>query len=598
MMKLKYLCVVTLSLVCLYQNASAELAAMGPVDTTNGFPSWYMDDNGVALELCLTSGICAFDPIVGGNFFSQQIGFGEKAFYWSANASLTGPGGTGTLDMALVASFSGNTNQPIPLNGEQITFFQIVVGPISGLTAGSLYTVTHPLGVIENLVADDSGTIPQQRQDIGCAIASATVPCNFSAVLGSPAGPFLTWDTGAPVGFIGDISTAHTITGSPFNNNVFRIDGPNAGGSGVNTKETNLFNIQGKLFTGRVPTPLIVNQSTYTRPLPSAVDVFATSAPSASLKVSGPGITDTTMVGDGGGNFFVHIPLPGSPPNSITVTADNPPNTTATVNSEVVDGVKITLAEYNSSLFTLTIEASSSDKVVPPILTAIGFGNLTLGKRVVTGLLVPPKEVTVVSSGGGSDTTHVSVTANIKPIAQNDSALTKKNVAVVIDVLANDTAVSGTLDPATVSIVTVAGHGTTSVDPVTGKVTYTPNLNYIGKDSFTYTVKDSFAQISNIAIVNVNVSADEVLTVTKAVFTKNFKWWQISGKSTVKSGNKITLYLGPDTTGPVIGTTTVNAFLGSWSFSKFFSSVDPGTATSITAVSTLGTMVTFPLTIK
>lgn len=605
--KFKYLSMVGLLIFGICHNASAELAAVGPVNATNGFPFWHMDGNGLTLELCLTPGNCVFDLPIVGNSFSQQIGFGEKAFYWSADADLTGAtGATGSLRMALVASFSGSTTVRIPADGEQITFFQIVVGPIAGLTASNVYRVTHPFGVIENLVADGSGTIPQQRQDIGCAIASPAVPCNFSAVLGSGIGPFLKWDPSilptAPSGFIGDPTVTHKVIGSPLGNNFFSIEGPNAGGSGINVKATELFNVQGNLFTftGTEPTPLIVDRSTYTRPLPSAVNVLATSAPSATLQVSGTGIATTPMVGDGKGKFFAHIPLAGIPPNFVTVTASNPPNTTTAIESEVVDVVTISLAEYNSSISTLTIEASSSDGVVPPTLTAIGFGNLTLGKLVVPGLTVPPTGVTVASSAGGSDRAQVIVTANIKPIARNDTALTKKNTAVVIDVLANDTAISGTLDPTTVIVATPPTHGTTSVNPATGAVTYTPALDFVGKDSFTYTVDaviDSISLTSNVATVNITVVADEVLTVIKAVFTRNLRWWQISGKTTVKAGNKITLYLGPDATGPVIGTAAVNLF-GSWSFSKAFSPVDPGAATSITAKSTLGTVVTFPLTIK
>jgi len=128
--------------------------------------------------------------------------------------------------MALVASFSGSTTGVVPANGEQIVFFQVVVGPLTGLTAGGVYTVTHPYGVLTNLVANSSGTIPVQRQDIGCAAA----PCDFTEVLGSAIGPFLQWDTGAPAGFVGNPATAHTVVGSPFGTNVFHVEGLNAGG--------------------------------------------------------------------------------------------------------------------------------------------------------------------------------------------------------------------------------------------------------------------------------------------------------------------------------------------------------------------------------
>jgi hypothetical protein len=140
--------------------------------------------------------------------------------------------------MGLLASFSGipggSNTGGIPADGEQITFSQIVVGPIIGLTPGGVYKVIHPYGVIENLVANAVGAIPVQRQDLGCAIAiPPDNPCPFTAALGSPIGPFLRWDPAvtplAPVGFIGDPTVPHTVIGSPFGTNFFRIEGPNAG---------------------------------------------------------------------------------------------------------------------------------------------------------------------------------------------------------------------------------------------------------------------------------------------------------------------------------------------------------------------------------
>jgi hypothetical protein len=176
--KLKYLSVVAGLVFCLCESASAELTAVGPVNTTNGFPSWYVDQDGLSLQLCLNPTFCRFDAPIAGNALSQLIGFGENAFYWSADAALSGSGATGNLHLALVASFSGNTTGATPANGEQITFFQIVVGPLTGLKAGGVYTVTHPYGVLDNLVADSSGTISVQRQDIGCAAATGTA-CGF-----------------------------------------------------------------------------------------------------------------------------------------------------------------------------------------------------------------------------------------------------------------------------------------------------------------------------------------------------------------------------------------------------------------------------------
>jgi len=592
------------------QSTSAELAVVGPVNSVNGFPSYYMDENGLALQLCLTSPTCNFDPSTGIPF-STTIGFGQKAYYWSADGviSSVGSGGIGSapLHMALTASFSGSTTSVTPVNGNQIAFVRISVGPITGLSANQVYKVTHPYGVLTNLRTDSSGTIPIQIQDIGCALA----PCGgFSAALGAGIGPFLIWNpiSDAPSGYIGDIRTPHAVSGSPFGTNYFRIDGPDVGGSGVNHIQTNNFEVQGKRFVSSVamPTPLVVNEATYTQPVPSAINVFATSVPGAVVQVNATASSPfTQMIGNGAGGFFASIPLIGPVPSSLTVTATNSPNTPVTITSAVVDVVIITLAEYNKDLKTLTIEASSSDSVAPPTLTANSFGPLAAGKLVVSGITVPPEEVTVVSSAGGSDTAQVTITALTKPVAKNDVALTLMNTSVPIDVLANDFGRSGPLDPSTVTIVTPPSQGITSVNLTTGVVTYNPNTGFVGKDKFTYTVGDIYYsmgflnQISNVATVNINVVASETLTITKAIYIQKYKWWQISGKSTVKApGDTITLHVG-DASGPVIGTPTVNALYGSWGFSKLFSTVAPGTPpVSITAVSTLRTSVTVPLTIK
>jgi hypothetical protein len=599
--KFRSLFVITLLVFSLCQNAFAELAAVGPIDSTNGFPSWYMDENGLALGPCLTTANCTPDAPVLGNIFSLQIGFGEKAFYWSATAQLTGTGGQGNLEMALVASFGGSTTVPIPATGEQITFVRVVVGPLTGLTAGSVYTIIYPFGVLENLVADASGTIPVQRLDIGCA----TAPCDFTAVLGTGIGPFLRWDPGIapapPAGFIGSPTVTHRVIGSPFGTNIFRIEGPNAGGSGVHFKQTDLFRVQGNIFTGTASTPLIINRATYTRSVAGFVDVVATSAPTATLRVSGgPNLpaVPVTMVGDGDGKFFAHIPMANATtlPTFVTVTASNPPNTLTTVRSALVDVVTITNANFNVGTSTLTIEAFSSDQTAPPILTAIGFGNLIAGKIVVSGLAVPPTHVTVESSAGGTDTAQVVVFAG--PQALDDIGLTTASNPVVIDVLSNDRGITSPINPTTVAIIVGPANGSTLVDPATGAVTYSPNLGFVGDDSFTYTVQDNLGFVSNIATVDVRVIGAEVITVTKALFRSRFRWWSISGTTSVPGpGNTMTLYIGPDTTGPVIGTASVGTN-GVWNFSKLRSSVLPGTATTISVRSSLGTEVlAFPLTI-
>jgi len=113
--------------------------------------------------------------------------------------------------------------------------------------------------------------------------------------------------------------------------------------------------------------------------------------------------------------------------------------------------------------------------------------------------------------------TTAAVSVIARPLAKNDTALTLRTTNAIIDVIANDIAYPvgiGILDPATVTVVTAPTKGTiTSVDPATGKVTYTPTPASFTKpvetDTFRYTVQDSYGQESNLATVTITVAASE-----------------------------------------------------------------------------------------
>ncbi len=92
---------------------------------------------------------------------------------------------------------------------------------------------------------------------------------------------------------------------------------------------------------------------------------------------------------------------------------------------------------------------------------------------------------------------------NDAPVAQDDAATTDEDVAVTIDVLANDSDVDG--DSLTVSAVGQAAHGSVVVD-ASNRLVYTPQTNWNGTDSFTYTVSDGNGG-SDQATVQVTVNA-------------------------------------------------------------------------------------------
>ncbi|MCM3901685.1 MAG: PKD domain-containing protein [Pyrinomonadaceae bacterium] len=89
---------------------------------------------------------------------------------------------------------------------------------------------------------------------------------------------------------------------------------------------------------------------------------------------------------------------------------------------------------------------------------------------------------------------------NKTPDAVNDSAVTNKNLTITIDVLRND--FDGDGDKLTVGALTQPANGQVINNGV--NVTYTPNLDFFGQDSFTYTVSDGL--LADTAVVTIGVN--------------------------------------------------------------------------------------------
>ena len=90
---------------------------------------------------------------------------------------------------------------------------------------------------------------------------------------------------------------------------------------------------------------------------------------------------------------------------------------------------------------------------------------------------------------GGIDTATVKVNVegvNDLPFLENDTATTNEDTQISIDVLANDSDVDR--DNLTISSVNSGNNGTTEI--IDNQIIYTPEANFIGEDSFTYSVDD------------------------------------------------------------------------------------------------------------
>ncbi|MCI5058381.1 MAG: Ig-like domain-containing protein, partial [Flavobacteriales bacterium] len=85
---------------------------------------------------------------------------------------------------------------------------------------------------------------------------------------------------------------------------------------------------------------------------------------------------------------------------------------------------------------------------------------------------------------------------NDQPQINNDSAVVSEDNTIIIDPLINDSDsndVLGGIDSTSVDTIPSTGpfNGMVSIDPVTGQLTYTPNLNFNGLDSFRIEVCDT-----------------------------------------------------------------------------------------------------------
>ncbi|MCY1530417.1 hypothetical protein D9M68_656020 [compost metagenome] len=354
--------------------------------------------------------------------------FPPEAFWFTADATITDA--TSGIDLDYGAALEAAFAVEEPAEGDQISFARIRIR-VDVPTLGT-YTVTHPYGVeVFEVTADDIGDDGRRAinmtRDLGIG-----APKTYTGALGGDIGPFLRSVNGPYIEvnpettlaerFIGDPNLNEPVTGSPFNTNYVRIQGP----GGIDLRTT-LFSISGKLSEVERPTPVIVQRSTYSRSSDQAgasaqqdVFVMAPPPPGTAGYEDSAGAEVAMTEANATGNWYGQSGTDPEGPASIVINAENgiaiPESTPTTVNATLVDLVKIERAEYSLNSGQLTLVASSSDEIDPPALTATGNGGAAIGalagdgatRSLTTGITpTPPATVTVTSANGGSDTEEV-----------------------------------------------------------------------------------------------------------------------------------------------------------------------------------------------
>ncbi|MFF5867795.1 hypothetical protein [Pseudomonas sp. NPDC012596] len=417
--------------------AQAALFAVdtGPYNPANGgFAAWYQDTHGRTLDLCLTKAVssrvagapgspaymCTLLPTPGVFDDTQPIvfpsNFPDEAFWFTADAAIVDAarGIDLSYGTAIEAAFAAEE----PVEGDQVSFARVRIR-VDVPTAGT-YVVTHPYGVeVFDVPAAGRRAINMTR-DIGIAGAG-----DFSGALKGDVGPFLRSVNGpyteGSERFIGDPNLEERVTGSPFNTNFVRIEGP----GGIDLR-TELFSISGKLSDVARPTPLMPLRSTYSRhtengDLRAQQDVFVMAPPppaAVTLTSQTPNLNLTEA--NSTGAWYAQSVLNPIVPATLVLTADNsvaiPTSSPATANLPLTDLVTITRAEFSLASGQLTLVASTSDETSPPVLSARSGNGTFIGNLAGNGAVktlstslspIPPAKVQVTSANGGSDSEDV-----------------------------------------------------------------------------------------------------------------------------------------------------------------------------------------------
>lgn len=423
--------------------AQAALFAVdpGPYTPANGgFASWYQDSHGRTLDLCLSKALssrvpsapgapsymCSLLPTPGVFDDAQPIvfptNFPDEAFWFTGETALVDA--ARGIDLGYVSAIEAAFAAEEPVEGDQVSFARIRIR-VDVPTAGT-YVITHPYGVdVFNIDTPGRRAINMTR-DIGIG-----TPKTYDGALKGDIGPFLRSVngpytetnplTGAAEQFVGDPNLNEAVTGSPFNTNYVRIEGPN----GLDLR-TNVFAVSGKLSTVVRPTPMITQRSTYSRTAGTSApvaqqDVFvlAPPAPGTVAVTSSTPVLNMTEA-NSTGSWYAQSSVNPTLPTTLQVTADNhlaiASSTPTTLPMTLTDLVVIQSAQYSLSSGQLTVVASTSDETSPPVLTATSGSGAAIGalggdgavKTLATGISpIPPAKVRVTSSNGGSDTEEV-----------------------------------------------------------------------------------------------------------------------------------------------------------------------------------------------
>ncbi|QVL33192.1 tandem-95 repeat protein [Telmatocola sphagniphila] len=220
-------------------------------------------------------------------------------------------------------------------------------------------------------------------------------------------------------------------------------------------------------------------------------------------------------------------------------------------------GSNTIFADYCWGLENLFINSGAgSDKVA--VLNSDYGPNSTVTTTGQNGTLSLTNDTFGANS---SNSGFTNVLTNAQPIVNSSTASVAAGSSTTINVLANDQAVVGALNPSSVTIVQQPSEGTATVNS-DGTITYAANSSATSAtDTFTYTVADTLDNVSSAATVTISVAVKATPVagaVTASVNAGGTVSINLSGNTT-DTGGTLDLSSLAISTQPSHGTVKVNS---------------------------------------
>ena len=196
---------------------------------------------------------------------------------------------------------------------------------------------------------------------------------------------------------------------------------------------------------------------------------------------------------------------------------------TAVNDAPVAQNLSLRLDEDSSSTLTLNVSDVENDTLLSKVLAGPLHGSLSTNsdgslRYTPNANYFGPDSFTYLTNDGSVDSNVATVSievlsVNDAPVAANDNVLTLKNMALQLDLLANDSDVDHANADLRALIVSQPAHGALSQN-ADGSYTYTPATGFTGTDSFSYQTSDG-AAVSNLAVVNIAVMGVNIAPIAR-----------------------------------------------------------------------------------